>query len=134
MLDLKKLLTKILQKLKAHDVDYITGEAAYAGGTGNTSWRYRKWASGRIEAWAEVSLGSNTGTVWTSPIHYVEKTITFPSGLFSSAPSNIFLSGGGSQWTPVGAWNITATGFTCRFIKPSSSAQNLWVRVYAIKY
>lgn len=116
--------------------DFVTAQGSTTGGTGNTSWRYRKWKSGRIEAWAEISLGkvSPVSTAWSAPIYYIDKTITIPSGIFSAEPSNIFIMGGGSQWAPVGTWDITKTSFKCRFIKPSNSSQDLWIRVYAIKY
>lgn len=42
MLDLKALLTKILDALK---VDYVVAEGT------SGSWTYRKWNSGKFEAW-----------------------------------------------------------------------------------
>lgn len=46
MLDLKALLVKILDALK---VDYVVEEGT------NTGWEYRKWNSGKLEAWYKAN-------------------------------------------------------------------------------
>ena len=131
MLDLKTLLTKILQKLKAHDVDYITKKAIYDGGTGNHTWYYRKWASGMEEAWGVCSANAVTGSVWANPIYYYNWTVTWPD-MFTSAPTQCYITSRNDQWIPVGHGNPTKTGSYIRMMKPSSNAQPLVVDIYLV--
>lgn len=131
MLDLKKLLTKILQKLKAHDVNYITKQANYEGGTGNHTWYFRKWASGMEEAWGVCTVSSITGSVWASPIYYYNLTVTWPD-MFTSAPTQAYITGRNYQWTVVGHGTPTKTGMEMRLTKPVSTAQNITLDIYLV--
>lgn len=54
MLDVKALLTKILDALK---VDYVVEEGTNTYGT------YRKWNSGVLEQWGQVTTSASNGTV-----------------------------------------------------------------------
>lgn len=119
------LLAKMPQVIKYGSVQ---------GGTGNTWWTYRRWTNGMEEAWGAVSFGSIAGSAWTSGMYYTDQTATFPSGIFSAAPTEVFLTAGTGQWIAVGTSNYTTTGFNLRAMKPTSSAQGLVMRVYAIKY
>ena len=106
MLDLKKLLTKILQKLKAHDVDYITEQGA------NGSWKYRKWHSGKVEAWARWSVGTVPVTTASLPYGGYRSgalTFTIPSGIFTATPHAV-----GTKTYSQGGWltHLQATSTT----------------------
>lgn len=131
MLDLKKLLTKILQKLKAHDVNYITKQANYEGGTGNHTWYFRKWANGMEEAWGVCSASAVAGSVWASPIYYYNWTVTWPD-MFTSAPTQAYITGRNYQWTVVGHGVPTKTGMEMRLTKPVSTAQNITLDIYLV--
>lgn len=66
--------------------DYVVAE----GTSGN--WRYRKWNSGVAECWGEVTIN----TAITEKLGAMAFTVTpyfaWPSGLFSTAPENIYAS------------------------------------------
>lgn len=113
---------------------YVTAYGNVQGGTGNAWWTYRKWSNGMEEAWGVVSCGSIAGSAWSNNMYYIDQTVSFPSGIFSGAPAEVFITGGNAQWLPVGTSVNTTTGFTFRAMKPVSSAQTLIMRVYAVKY
>ena len=122
MLNVKKLLTKVLNSIK---VDYIIEQ----GSTG--AWTYRKWKSGKVEAWAQnLDLGSQTGAVWVSPIRYKDLTGALPSELFPSAPI-LQVTSGTNQWWVNNANATSATAFTTRCCTLSSSAATVYLNVYA---
>ena len=62
--------------------DYVTSQGT------SDNWHYRKWNSGKVEAWftGTVSCG---GTTATGSIYYADGTLSIPSGIFSSAPECI---------------------------------------------
>lgn len=107
MLDLKALLTKVLVMLKNHNVDYITAQ----GSSGN--WRYRKWKSGKIEAWGTWS-GSIACTTASQPYGgYRSASITsasIPSGIFTTTPKYVVATKNGSNAFKL--MNFTATSAT----------------------
>ena len=59
--------------------DYVTE----TGATG--SWAYRKWASGKTEAWRTVTVTASA-TTKVGSVYRSSGTVDLPSGLFSSAP------------------------------------------------
>lgn len=131
MLDLKKLLTKTLVTLKAHDTNYVTSQGYTTGGTGSHTWYYRKWASGMEEAWGVCSASAVAGSVWVSPIYYYDWSVTWPS-IFTSAPTQAYINGRNFQWSIVGHNAPTTTGMNMRLMKPVSSAQALAVDIYLV--
>lgn len=84
MLDLKALLSKILDALK---VDYIIEE-----GTSGI-WTYRKWASGIAECWCittPTSIPASTWAAWGSVYEAkITDVINYPTNLFTSFPTLI---------------------------------------------
>ena len=117
--------------------DYVIEQGtAAATGTGVTggSWQYRKWSSGRVEAWADVAYGNQTGSVWVSPIYYKDLTVTIPSGIFSTAPAEVYITGGSAQWFAVGTSNITTDSFNVRMATCATTAQSLVLRIYAVSF
>lgn len=93
-------------------------------------WNYRKWANGRIEAWTAQSFDSATPTVWASPVRYMDKSITIPAGIFSSAP-NIIATSPSTQYWVVGATASSATSISLRLATVASSAMATAVKIYA---
>lgn len=91
MLDMKKLLAKLLDAVK---VDYITEE-----GTSGV-WRYRKWNSGKIEAWGYQSYASIPINI-SSPAFGGYRSdvlaMAIPSGIFPRTPDYVFLQKKTSQ-------------------------------------
>lgn len=104
---------------------YITEQGTTSG------WEYRKWSDGSVEAWARnVGLGTHTGTVWASPIRYVDFTGAIPSGLFTSAPNLIVVSSG-RQWWINSANATSSTAWSVRICTLASTAQAAAVNIYA---
>ena len=101
------------------------------GGTGSHTWYYRKWASGMEEAWGMCSANAVTGSVWASPIYYYNWNVTWPD-IFTSAPTQVYITSRNDQWIPVGHGTPTKTGSYIRMMKPSSSSQALAVDIYLV--
>lgn len=80
MLDLKALLAKILDALKA---DYVVEQGT------DGIWTYRKWASGVAECWGEYKT---TITHYTSVFggYGYNTSVNYPTGLFIAAPQYIY--------------------------------------------
>lgn len=123
------LKTKIetLLETKQDAIEYGTVQ----GGTGNHTWYYRKWASGMEEAWGVCTVSSITGSVWASPIYYYNLTVTWPD-MFTSAPTQAYITGRNYQWTVVGHGAPTKTGMEMRLTKPVSTAQNITLDIYLV--
>ena len=67
------------------NVDYIVEQ----GTSGN--WDYRKWASGKSEAWYSGSQTLSTSTMGN--LHgSANNTLAIPSGIFNSAPTYVVAS------------------------------------------
>ena len=108
--------------------DYVTEYGSNGG------WYFRKWYSGRVEAWGFVSTSSSvTGTTWGS-MYYYDLAVTIPSGIFETAPIRAYATSRNLQWTPGGFSGITTTGFTIRFLRPSSTAQLIQASVYLASF
>lgn len=108
------------------DEDYVTEEGT------SSSWSYRKWHSGKVEAWTTKDFASTSWTTWASPVRYMDKTLTFPSGLFpsNSTPSVIATSCSNQYWV-VGCTVTSATQATFRIASVSSTAMATTIRFYA---
>ena len=113
---------------------YVTEYGTVQGGTGNNWWSYRKWSNGATELFGVISTSAIAGSAWASPLYYTDQDVTFPSGIFEAAPTEVFLTGAGTQWWPIGTWNYTTSGFRLRAAKPTATAQALVMRVHAVKY
>jgi len=82
-------------------VDYVVEE----GTGGSAYWKYRKWASGRIEAWYSRTFdtqynfntrGGSSSYYWTNST-WTSYSVAMPSGLFNSI-SNVALNVGASGY------------------------------------
>ena len=106
------------------DADYVTAQGT------SGAWKYRKWNSGKVEAWAYISFTSTTPAVWASPIRYIDKTFTIPSGIFASAP-RMTGSSNSSQYWAVDVSASSSTAGSVRFCTVASSALTPYIQIYA---
>ena len=99
------------------------------------SWKYRKWYSGKVEAWTRWNVGTVAITT-ASPTYggyrSNEQTLTIPSGIFTDAPFTV-----GSKTYSMGGWlsHIRATSATSITVYygagASTTIQNQTIDVYA---
>ena len=109
--------------------DYVTSTGS--GTESNATWTWRKWASGKIEAWCSYAPSSAVATtVWVSPIRYKDLTISIPSGVFSSTPGRVYGTSFNNQMWVVHAIGASATSITCRIATLSSNNITPYVRFY----
>lgn len=99
------------------------------------SWRYRKWNSGKIEAWFEGTFSCAASTTAQGALYYSTWSLTIPSAIgFTSTPYTLIGNTGDS--TTVIAVNGAATsamamsGKVWRYAS-SSSALSITARIYA---
>lgn len=100
-------------------------EEGIAGG-----WNYRKWANGKVEAWRTYNFVSASWSTWASPVTYMNKTVNFPVGLFSSNPDMIATSASNQYWV-VGFTASSAIQGTLRIASCSSTAIGTTIKMYA---
>lgn len=96
----------------AEEQDYVI-EKGTSG-----SWAYRKWASGKTEAWRTATVTAST-TTQAGSIYRSSGTVDLPSGLFSSAPHLVATM----DTTGTNLFQAQAT---------ASSATNINVRVWRV--
>lgn len=129
MINLKKLLTKILSLIKAVSVDYIVDE----GKSGN--WYYRKWNSGRCEQWLHENPGSYTVSTQRGNMYSgADITRTFPVAF-----TNIHTFHGSVELqttnyvTLLQITGFSNTNLTFRIVAGSSVSANTnyWLQIYA---
>lgn len=89
MLDLKALLSKVLDALK---VDYVVDI-----GTSGV-WTYRKWNSGYVEAWAVASNSSMSWLAYATGLYYSNPqwTVKYPFTIYDASISAIVTYCGGN--------------------------------------
>lgn len=118
-------LTAILNEvLPSTSVDYVVEEGT------SGEWTYRKWNSGKIEAWAYHSFGSQTGTAWASQ-WYKDMSLSLPSGLFASTPI-VLATSANNSWSVYGV-TPSATSISMRMVRNASSAAAMAVNFYAME-
>lgn len=120
MLNLKKLLTKILQ------CDFIVEK-----GTSGV-WTYRKWASGVVECWATTNVTVTLTTVGTY-YHRGTASISLPSGLFYSAPNMVNITCSQGFWC--GLSSISASTVAAYFFDVTNTTNHtlpLYVEVRGV--
>lgn len=113
---------------------YVTEYGTKQGGTGNNWWSYRKWSNGTIELFGVASASGVAGTLWSNGIYYYDWNITWPTGIFDAAPTEVYANGGNYQWIVGGIGAASTTGVGMRMVKPTSSSQTLTARIHAFKY
>lgn len=95
-------------------------------------WTYRKWNSGKIEAFASNNWGGIAGSVWVAPIYYRDLTLSIPSGIFPSTPTKVYATGSTNQWSIWGAWATSATQISLRCTTCATGGQVLSADFYVI--
>lgn len=103
-------------------LDYITEEGTEG------IWSYRVWNSGFAEAWGTQTFTSITASKSWGSLYYdvLASVLTFPNGLFSSAPDiQLTLNGqGGNFWVTI-SYDTTATNVgTIYAIAPTQITTN----------
>lgn len=127
MLDLKALLSKILDAIK---VDYVV-EQHFSTGSSDP-WNYRKWNSGMAECWRSYS-GTNSTSGAVLGGYYAVVSFNFPSGLFISEPPLVLASGRqGTGISMVCARDASKTSTIIHILTNQSGSNSLIVRLYAI--
>lgn len=126
MLDLKALLTKILDALKA---DYIVEQ-----GTGN-NWYYRKWNSGKVELWGYfsatyTSYATNAWIIGSSSLTAYPFTVSNP---IAQATLEKIGTGGGIvtyDYRRTDYWNGVANGVNQSIV--AGTSRTITWQVYVI--
>lgn len=97
--------------------DYVTDKGT------SGSWAYRKWNSGKVEAWysGEFSFGATTKA---TNVYYADGTLAIPSGIFTSTPNCIASSVASSA----GAINSAVFALLCL----GSSSTSLTTRAFRV--
>lgn len=103
--------------------DYVIEEGT------TSSWQWRQWSGGKIEAWRTISNSAAAGSVWVSPLYYRDLTVSIPSGIFTTAP-RVQATSTTSQWWVSYANATSSTSLTYRLVKPVSSSQASGVTLY----
>lgn len=117
--------TTVQSALDALGYDYVVSESASNG------WYWRKWNSGKVEAWGNKGLSAVAGTAWGS-LYYHDGSVDIPSGIFSSAPIRAYATSSNAQWMVVGVTSLTTTRVNLRLVKPVATAQAIAVHLYLV--
>jgi hypothetical protein len=105
--------------------DYVTSKGTDGG------WAYRKWHSGKVEAWYVGELSFSPTTV-AGQSFYADGTLAIPSGIFNSAPSCIGVPSSSSGGTINAAvfslltLASSSTSITTRAFRVSANSANNW--------
>ena len=109
--------------------DFVTDEGT------SGSWRYRKWNSGKIEAWFEGTFSCAASTTARGALYYSSWSLTIPSAIGFTAAPNTIIGNTGSSNTVIAvngaASSKTAmSGYVWRYAS-SSSALTISSKIYA---
>ena len=110
-------------------VDYVTATDTSSG------WSYRKWDSGKIEAWRTITFDNVTFSAAANLYRSGALTGTLPSGLFTSAPI-LFTSIPSSDTIVSAVFSAnSATDYTGKIFKltQGSGAISVAVNFYAVQ-
>ena len=120
-----------LEKQLHGEIEKLSTDYVVEQGTSGY-WSWRKWSSGRAEAWGACLVSAKAGSSWVTNLYYSDESVALPSGVFNVAPERIIATGSQSQWTAYGVWDFTTTSFTCRFTKPNSNSMAISGHFYVI--
>lgn len=97
------------------------------------SWYYRKWNSGKVEAWRTYDAGSQTPSQWVTGWYYKDVNVAIPSGIFSATPTHVVATNVGSdyQYSVFTACPTSSTSIKVRVVKPNSGAATPVLSIYA---
>lgn len=111
------------------DADYIIEQGTKTAS--NYTWYYRKFNSGKVETWALIGWTSAASTAWSSPIRYMDKTISIPSGIFSVTPTAIYATAKSNQYWVVGVVPSSTTAASIRLATVATGNMATQVYIYA---
>ena len=99
------------------------------------NWRYRKWHSGKIEAWFEGTFSCAASTTARGALYYSDWSLTMPSEIGFTATPNTLIGNAGDSETVISV-NGAATSATAMSGKvwryaSSTSALSITSRIYA---
>lgn len=111
---------------KSNVADWITSQGT------SGSWYYRKWNSGKIEAWIAYNAGSQTPSQWVTGWYYKDLNVAIPSGIFTATPTHVVATNSGSdyQFMVFTAVPTSATSIKIRVVKPNSGAATPVLSIY----
>lgn len=113
MLNLKKLLTKMLQ----------TPRVVESGTSG--VWKYRKWSDGTYDAWLSASANFSSGTLWANGYYYHQTTSAYAKPSFAANIKTVAANANGSQLCMFcGASGSDTVSKTLYFLDTQSSARS----------
>ena len=99
----------------------------------SSSWYYRKWNSGKVEAWATYDAGSQTPSQWIAGSwYYKDFDVAIPSDIFSETPINVQANSKSTdyQFSVFCAIPTSKTNIRVRVIKPNSGAATPILSIY----
>ena len=121
---MKEWINKVTVALS---VDYIVEQGT------TSSWNYRKWKSGRIEAWYKGSATCSTTTAIGS-VYRSTFSLAIGSGIFSAIPTKTFITIGDNTSTVISVQGdvTSTTNIDGRVFRATntSSTYNLNLAVY----
>ena len=94
-----KLVSILKTKFQEKGADWVVEQGT------NGSWKYRKWHSGKVEAWARWNVGDVACTITASTFGgYRSSSLSFaiPNGIFTTAPFAV-----GIKSYSQGAWLVS---------------------------
>lgn len=98
-------------------------------------WTYRKWSSGRVEAWyyASFSVACTTASTAYGGYRSAAISIAIPSGIFPSTPTYAVAIKNGANAHQLKNMNIvSATGFECYFSNGAKETSTISLSIYAV--
>ena len=106
--------------------DFVTEQGT------SSSWYYRKWNSGKIEAWTKYDAGNQTPAQWVTGWYYKDIVVAIPSGIFSATPTHVLATNSGSdyQFSVFAAVPVSTTSIRVRAVKPNSGAARPIFSIY----
>lgn len=104
--------------------DYVIEQ----GTSGN--WRYRKWNSGKIEAWAKITFTYGATTA-VGQLHRASISTTFPTALGLSANANVLATMGAAQSIVTVNMSVASSGsgLTGYIFRPTSQSGSSTVAI-----
>lgn len=120
---LYNVLSELVERAK---VDSIIEESSING------WRYRKWKSGKVEAWYYYSATGSVFDVWSAPVRYKDISITIPDGIFDSSqnPKAFATSTSNQNWVGFASANIANNAVNVRLLTVVANSLNIYLNFY----
>lgn len=120
--------------LTAEQVKALFGDYVVTTGTAGI-WKYRKWSSGKIEAWANIDVSISSSKV--TAIYRAVKEVTIPTGIFTAPPTNVTATNNVTSATTkqmgVAVMITSATNITLEMFRDGSGDVVGSVSVYAVQ-